>query len=179
MTRWRRFSTIIVGLLTILAAFVIFLLDDAYKYIILILGLSMLVSGLRYLFYYGRMARHMVGGKIMLVIGAVFISFGLFTLNLSDEPLIYLILYLLGFHAFSGLINLLRALEARQYDAPSWKLTFATGIVNILVAIASPVWGILFKSPDTLTLIYCLGLIYSGIIRIITALRRTAIVYIQ
>ena len=179
MSRVKRVTNIIRGLLLILAAPIIFVLNHGYRIIIVCLGLSLTIAGIQYLYYYFHMARHMVGGKIMLVIGAVFFSFGMFTLNLSDEALIYLILYLLCFHAFTGLVSILRALEARQYDAPSWKLTFSTGIINILVAVAAPVWGILFKSPDTLVLIYCLGLIYSGCIRIISALRKTAIVYIQ
>ena len=179
MSRFRRFSSVMTGLIMILAAVLIFIFDNAYSLIILVLGLYMTFSGISYIVYYLRMARHMVGGKIMLVIGTIFLAFGLFTLNLSDEPLIYLILYLLGFHAFTGLVSLLRAMEARHYDSPSWKLTFTTGIVNILVAIAAPVWGIIFKSPSVLIAIFCLGLVYAGVIRIITAFRKTEIVYIQ
>ena len=50
------------------------------------------------------------------------------------------------------------------------------GIVNIVILICCFIFR---DSPITLANLYCAGLGYSGILRIINAFRRTEIVYIQ
>jgi uncharacterized membrane protein HdeD (DUF308 family) len=84
-------------------------------------------------------------------------------------------LYLAGLHGFSGFIDIMRAIESKKMNA-SWKLNISHGIINVLIALLCLVF---LKTVWVATLCYSLGLIYSGIIRIIQAFRRTAIVYIQ
>ena len=173
-----RIRNVLIGILMILLSLVMLVLEPEVGFLIaaVILSVALLVTGIRLLFYYFTMARHMVGGKIQLYVGLIVLDFGIFTMTLTHVPHIYLILYMLGAHAFGGVINILRALEARRNAASSWKLKFSQGVVNLLVAVLC-----LFSLGSTrlLVILYCMGLLYSAIVRIISAFRKTAIVYIQ
>ena len=179
MTTLARLSNFISGLIIIL--FSILLASSVGKglsFIIFILGVSLLLTGIRYLNYYFRMGRHMVGGKLMLFIGLIYFDFGLVSIGMQDSHPAIIVIYLLGFHAFSGLMDVLRALEARQYTGASWKLKMTNGIVNIIIAFTAFFAGVFLKSPFILVEVYSIGLLYAGIMRIVTAFRRTAIVYV-
>ena len=58
----------------------------------------------------------------------------------------------------------------------SWKFNTLYGVVSILIAIACLVYR---DKPAILCRVYCIGLGYSGIMRLVNAFRRTEIVYIQ
>ena len=118
----------------------------------------------------------MVGGLIALFAGVFLIDFGILSISLADEARIYIFLYLAGWNAFSGLISLLRAWESYRNKGRSWILNTLYGIVNIVILICCFIFR---DSPTTLATLYCVGLGYSGILRIINAFRRTEIVYIQ
>lgn len=148
-------------------------------FIIAILSISLTLYGIRTLIYYFSMARHMVGGRGILYLGVVILDFGIFTMTIADNPTSFVIIYLLAIHLFSGLVDILRALEAKRISAPSWKFKFSSGVVNIVVAIAAFVFGTFLKSLDVIVYIYAAGLIYAAISTIITAFRKTAIAYIQ
>lgn len=55
----------------------------------------------------------------------------------------------------------------------------AYGITNILLAIAVVISGIVSSQIRVAVWIYSIGIIYSSILRLITAFRKTEIVYIQ
>ena len=177
MGKFERVRNVLIGILTIVVSLVMLLLEPEISFLIaaIILSFSLLGMGIRLLIYYFAMARHMVGGKIQLYVGLIVLDFGIFTMTLTDVPHLYLILYLLGTHAFGGVIDILRALEAKR-NGSSWKLKTSQGAVNLIVAILC-----LFSLGSTklLVVLYCLGLFYSAVIRIISAFRKTAIVYIQ
>ena len=178
MTKLQRFESILSGLAIILASLLIFWLPDpeyGILVVVLILIFSLLFSGLRCLVYYLTMARHMVGGKAMLYVGILRLDLVAFTLTLTDVPRIYVVLYVLSYHAFSGVVGILRGLEAKKLEAPSWRLKTLTGVVNILIAAAC---GIFIHSGKLVIWLYCAGLLYSGCVRIVSAFRRSAIVYI-
>lgn len=143
-----------------------------------LLSFGLIVFGARKLVYYFTMARHMVDGRSILYLGVIAFDFGIFTLSIADQHGVFIVLYLLGAYAFSGLIDILRAREARQFDAPSWKLSLAEGIVNIGVAVLAVVFGFVLGNMRSLTLIYAAGLIYSALLNLLSAFRKTAIVYI-
>ena len=84
--------------------------------------------------------------------------------------------YLLGFHAFAGLVNVLRALEAKRYKSSSWRINMAQGVASILTAL---ICMIFYRNETLLVYCYCAGMIYSAALRIYSAFRRTAVVYIQ
>lgn len=176
MTKLQRIKSFFSGLISL--AFSILILwdhDKGFELIMVVLGFSMVIRGIHSLVYYFTMARYMVGGKYSLYLGIIMFDFGVFTLAMSDIPRIYIVLYLMACNAFSGVIDIMRGLEARSYEG-SWKLNTAHGIVNIIIAIACCVF---ISSKRILVYIYAAGLIYSSIIRIINAFRRSAIVYIQ
>ena len=177
MGKLGRIRNVFIGILMLLLSLIMLLLkpEDAFLIAAIILSLALLITGIRLLVFYFTMARHMVGGKIQLYVGLIVLDFGIFTMTLTKIPHLYLILYLLGTHAFGGVINILRALEAKRNGAP-WKLKLSQGVVNLIVAVLCM---FSLESTKLLVILYCLGLIYSALVRIISAFRRTSIVYIQ
>ncbi|MBO5556000.1 MAG: hypothetical protein J5927_02340 [Oscillospiraceae bacterium] len=179
MTLTKRAGKILGALLTASGALLLFKLgEDGLLLVSLILSVSLIVIGLRNLIFYFSMARHMVNGKSLLIIGVISLDLGLFTLSITrfQGPLIAL--YLLGAYAFAGVVDILRAREARQQEAPAWKFSLAEGIANIGFAAAAFVFGLLLGNMRDLTLIYAVGLLYSAFLNLLSAFRRTAIVYI-
>lgn len=177
MTKWQSVKSILSGVLMILVGVLIILKPEAgYPLAIAIISLGLMLDGLRALIYYFTMARHMVGGKQLLFRGVILLDIGFFPLTLSQVPELGLLLYLVIVHAFSGGVDILRALEARKFGAPSWRLKLAYGAANVVLAVLC-----LFclKNTTLLVYIYGAGLIYSAILRIVSAVRKTAIVYIQ
>lgn len=179
MTIFQRFRGVIIGLGTILLGLVmIFGGENVYGLIINILGLVLLFTGLRYLIYYFRTGRFVVGGRMLLYLGIIMFDFGIFTMSLTDEPLVIVVIYLIAFYAFAGLIDILRAFEAKKQGAP-WKSKLFLGIIEVAVAGLSLYFGLVLRSPDDVVIVYGCGLLVSGIMRIVNSFRRTAIVYIQ
>lgn len=162
----------------IFAAIVLILIQDERKYMIVIavLAVGLAIKGIKDIIFYFTMARHMVGGKMILFQGVVVTDFAILTGSLSNVPKIYVLLYLVGVHAFSGAVEILRAMEARRTVEGPWKMKMSHGIVNLMLATACLIF---IKHINTAVFIYGLGLIYSGVIQIISAFRRTAFVVIE
>lgn len=180
MNKMQRIRDVLLGLIMILGSLVMALVPgDGLKIALGILGISLFVMGIRYIVYYRTMARHMIGGRSILIIGVILLDFSLLTASMQNVPLAYIVVYLLGIYAFSGVIDILGAFEAKGYGATSWRFKLATGIINVLIALAALLCGLILRSHDDVVYIYCAGLFYSGLTRIITAFRKTAIVYIQ
>ena len=183
MSSGQRIKNILIGALIILGAVILIIFpEDGILITAAILSLSLFFYGIKTLIYYLTMARHMVGGRIMLYLGIIVLDLGMFTMMLTNIPRdqdnekMYIALYLVVVYAFSGAIDILRALEAKKYSAPSWKFSLISGVINVVVAILCIVF---IGSSDMIVYLYCAGLIYSAIVRIVTAFRKTAIVYIQ
>ncbi len=178
MTLTQRIKKILFGLLIIgvaigLAAFDS---DDKYLFVIYVLALGLAIKGIKDIVFYFRMARHMVGGKMILFQGVVVLDFALLTASLSDVPKVYILLYLVGIHAFSGAIETLRAMESRRTVEGPWKMKLGHGLVNFALALACLIY---IKHTNIAVLIYCLGLIYSGVLHVLGAFRRTAFIVIK
>lgn len=179
MTLAKRIGKILRAAVLCLTAWVMFRMgEDGFLLVSLLLSLALVVFGARNVIYYFSMARHMVGGRRILYIGVIALDFGVFTLSVSDNRGMFIVLYLLAAHAFAGVVDVMRAREARQLESPSWRLSLAEGIANIGVAAASATAGIFLGDMRALTLIYAAGLLYSALLDLISAFRRTAIVYI-
>jgi hypothetical protein len=153
--------------------------EEFYGVIIAVLGLLLFFTGLRYIIYYFRTGRFMVGGRMILFIGVILFDFGLFTMTLHDEPRIIVVIYMIAFYAFAGLIDLLRAVEAKKFQAGAWKMKLMIGIVEMSVAAIALYFGLIIRSPKYVVLVYSLGVMFSGLMRIANSFRRTAVVYIQ
>lgn len=176
MTTFQRVESVLSGIIMLICSgLMMYSPKDGYLIVALFLSVSLIFIGLKYTFFYFTMARHMVGGKAMLFLGIIALDFGMFTASLSDFPRIYVLIYLLTIHLFSGIINILRSLEAMRLGATSWRLDFAHGLVNILMV----VFCILFvKSTRVLVFVYCLGLINSSCIRIVSGFRKSDVVQV-
>ena len=143
-----------------------------------LLSLTMLLSGVQTLLYYVSMARHMVGGRMQLYQGVILLDMGMFTLSLVDEPRLYIILYLLGIHAFAGLVDILRGLEARRNGGPNWRWKTAYGGINLAIGVLALGCAFFQGSVRMVTMLYAGGLVYAALLQITSLFRRTAIVYI-
>ncbi len=123
---------------------------------------------------------------LLMILGAVlvlylgengFLLIALF-LCVSLVPHVFIVLYILGINAFSGIVDILRALEARKLQSPSWRMNLAAGIVSIVFALAAGVSGLVMKDMEVTTIIFVIGVFWSAAAKLISAFRRTAIVYI-
>ena len=176
MNRFRRIEETAAGIIMIVAAIVMLAAPkEGYPLIIAILSVAFAARGIRQLIFYFTMARFMVGGRMTLYTGIILLDFGVFTGTLTDVPHIYVLLYLVAINAFSGMVEVLRALESRRYGS-GWRLKMSHGVLNILMAVACFVF---IKQAGTAVIIYGIGLVYSSVMRIISAWRKTKFVYIQ
>ena len=177
MTRFQRFENIIIGLVMLLSGIVMTVdPEDGFPFIAMLLVLSMLFTGIRTLAFYFSMARFMVGGRSILFAGVFILDFSLYAASLTDEPRVFILVYLVMFHAFYGVVNLLKGILERRTGVASWRTGILQGTGNLIILMAS----ILFlRSEKILVWIYCAGLFYTAAVRIITGFRRTDMVYIQ
>lgn len=176
MTNFQRVKEILKGIVILLCSYLMVRLPTYGFYIIaLILCVTMLVRGLSSLIYYITMARHMVGGKLQLYKGIIMIDIGLFFLNVDNMPELFLVIYLLISNLISGVIDVMRAMEARRLESGSWKLNMATGLISMISGLAC---AFCLGRQNVLVYIYAAGLFYTGCLHIAAAFRRSAIVYI-
>ena len=63
-----------------------------------------------------------------------------------------------------------------QLEIGDWKLKLFHGILNVAVSAGC---FIFINNPGVAVLVYGIGLVYSGILRIISAFRKTTFVYIR
>ncbi|MCR5054127.1 MAG: DUF308 domain-containing protein [Lachnospiraceae bacterium] len=177
MSKTQRISSFFTGLLMMAAAvFMTVYPEEGYILIIVILSLGLMIRGIRSIIYYITMGIHMVGGRRSLYSGILILDLGLFTANLSDVPRIYVLLYLLGIHLFSGLVDMLNAMDERKLGAGHWRLKLSSGIVNIFIGLSCLIF---IRYANSVVYIYCLGLFYNGIMKMVDAFRKTSMVYIQ
>ncbi len=178
MNGFQRVKGVLFGLLMLIVAilFILFPSDEMYMAIVGILSLGLAIAGLKDIIFYFKMARHMIGGKMILIQGVIILDFALITGSLANVPKIYILLYLIGIHAFSGVVEILRAMESKRSVEGPWKMKFFHGLVNFALALACL---LLIRKAHTALLIYSLGLIYSAIVRIFSAFRRTSFILIE
>lgn len=158
---------------------VVIFTDIGYLLALTTMGFSLLVYAIKTLIFYGRMARHMVGGKSMLYTGVIALDLAVFTLSMSSMPPAYLVLYLVAVYAFTGVINILRGIEAKKFGSNAWIIKFIAGLIYIFIAVAAVVSGLLFRSLTIPVSLYGSGIISAGITRLVSAFRKTEVVYIQ
>ncbi|MBR5116761.1 MAG: hypothetical protein IK096_06820 [Lachnospiraceae bacterium] len=176
MTVAQRIENFVIGgVMLILGAALLSQDADAYPAIVSLYCLALELQGIRLIWYYFAMARHMVGGRSILYRGVLFINFGVFTGTLLSVPQIYILAYLTGTLAFSAVIDLLRANEARGIRGP-WKLKTFQGAVKLLIAL---ICLIFMHSPALVVDIFSVGFIFSALMRIVNACRRTPVITIS
>ncbi len=180
MTRAKRIIDVMSGLVMLAAGVAFFFanVDSSVIAMLVLLQLGMTIRGIRAFCYYLTMARYMVGGKSVLYRSFILLDLGTLAGALIGHNMIYAVIYLAVLHVFIGAVSIFRANESRSYGA-QWKLKMAYGVTNVLMAIAVVVGSTVFKQPVITIYIYGAGLIYTAVLRIASAFRRTRIVYIQ
>lgn len=177
MTKWQRIQKLLGGVLTLLLAPLLLLDPEAgCVIIVMVLGFSAALKGVRMLLYFASMARHMVGGKTILYQGFILLDFGLFTLSIADIPSRFIMLYLLLGYLFYGLIGVLRAMEIRKQAMGSWRFKLLISAGDIALGITCLVK---LNSANWATAVYCLGVIWSALGRIVSACRPNQRVYVN
>ncbi len=178
MTGFQRVKRVLFGLCMLVVAviFILFPSDETYMFVVSFLALGLAISGIKDILFYFFMARHMVGGKMILIQGVIVLDFAMITGSLADVPKIYILLYLIGIHAFSGVVEVLRAMEAKKTVDGPWKLKISHGMVNFGLAVACLIF---IRHSNTALMIYSIGLIYSAVVRILSAFRKTSFILIN
>ncbi len=178
MTGFQRVKRVLFGLcmLAVAVIFILFPSDETYMFVVSFLALGLAIAGIKDILFYFFMARHMVGGKMILIQGVIVLDFAMITGSLADVPKIYILLYLIGIHAFSGVVEVLRAMEAKKTVDGPWKLKISHGMVNFGLAVACLIF---IRHSNTALMIYSIGLIYSAVVRILSAFRKTSFILIN
>lgn len=178
MNSVQRIRKFISGLFMLLGSFLLITEPEGGFYIIaVILSISLTIDGIKSLIYYFAMARNMVGGKSIFYKALIMIDLGIFTFTAINIPKIYLVCHLLISHGFSGIVDMLRAMEDKRLEAPSWRMSFLYGLGNLLVAVTA-LRCVFNQSSWMVVYIYSAGLAYSAVMQMVSSFRKTAIVYI-
>lgn len=177
MSKLHRFNYVVEGLFMLLYAILLIIQPtQAYAAILGILGLSMIVYGINQFIYYLRLARYMVGGILILCKALIILNFGLEALYLTNVHKMYIMIYFAAGLAFTGIVDILRALETKKVDGKGWKLKFIQGVITIVVSIIGLIFG---ASTNAVVYFFSFGLISSALTKISEAFRKTDIIYIQ
>ena len=166
----KRILHILIGIGLILVAVLLVLFEELGPVIIaLIVGISMLIFGIRCFVAYFTKFRYMVGGRNQLYIGILSLDLGLLLGSASSGSTFLILLYLLGIRLVTGVIDLLRALEAKKHNSP-WVIKLIAGIISLGTVILGVIY---FRDPETVVDIFCIGLVISAVEHFITAFRKS------
>ena len=176
MNKAQRILKILAGLLQLIGAIIIVMMpENGLLLILLILSLTFAFYGIKDIIRYFAMTRFMVGGRQILISGVIVLNFGIFSASLASASGLYISLYLIGMYAFYGVVDILRAREAKALQSDHWKLRMIGGAVKILIGIGCAVY---MRSETTLTVFYAVALVYSALYTIFSAFRRTSVIYV-
>ena len=177
MTKLQRAGSMITGVLMILFSLLLIIdMKHNYIYVVAALTIVMTFSAIRMLWYYFTSARLMVGGKRILYRGIIFLDLAIFTGSLTDVPLIYIVLYLVAFNGFAGIVDMGLAINAKRANSPTWKLKLSAGVVELGMALLCLCF---IHNINVAVYVYAIGVAYAGLVRIISAFKKTEVVYIQ
>ena len=180
MTKIQRFNSFIGGFLTVVFGWFLYGLPYmGIDLITLAMTVTLLFTGIKSLYYYATMSRHMVGGKQSLFYGLILTDLGICTYMMQSLPLVCVMIYLLVIYSFYGATDIMVALQARKMKSRSWRIKLMTGIGNLSLGILAIYFGLTDDDVFRVVYIYAIGMAYTGIMRMANAFRRTAVPYIQ
>ena len=177
MSKLSRIKNITIGIVVIAMSVGMLLFPSTGYYMAtLILGVALLISGIKQFIYFFSMGIHMIGGKVILYRALITIDLSFFILSIKGIGQRYMMVYFVIYYLFSGIIIIFRAHESRKAEAGFWKWKLVNGIIKVAVAIMCIICN---NSPDVMLYVICFGLMISAVTRIGMALKKTAIIYIQ
>ena len=177
MSKSRRIWNIIYAVISIHAALLLILIpEEAFIFIAAAVGIWLMWRGLKYLFYYLTQANKMVGGKRILLVGLFLFDFGVFATSIIDQAQAILIIYIVAVHLVASIVNLIRTIGNKKDGNPGWWIDLAQFIGNVAQVVLCLVF---IKHVEIPVYLYCMGEIYSNVIKIISSCKKTAIVYVQ
>jgi uncharacterized membrane protein HdeD (DUF308 family) len=177
MSGFQRFNAALSGFfLLIVSAIMIFHSDSGYSVVLALLTLSLLLGAVRQIHYYIIMARFMVGGWRILLQGVIVFDIAIVTASMVNIPGKIVMIYLIVLNIFNGVIDILKARETKKAEGGSWKIQYVAGCIEFVISAAALVF---INSLRAAVIVYCTGLVYSGILKIISAFRKPEVVYIQ
>ncbi len=176
MTKLQRVGSALLSLLMI-ACGVTLLLEprNGLLFVVSILGIAIVLYGVKMLVYYVRMAHHMAGGLAVLFIAIIAIDVGIFAVAVIDNPHLALALYLICFNLVTGVLSIARGVESKLFGSP-WALHVLHGLVNLVLAGLCVAF---IHSDEILIWVFCIGLFYNAGARLVQAFKPTEIIYIQ
>ena len=145
----------------------------------MVFSIILTVTGIRFLVYYFTMARFAVGGKIMLFIGMIVLDAGLLITSIVLANGMVLLYFLQFIYGIYGVLDIVQGIQAKRNGAPMWKYTMINGAINITIVVFAFICLNITRSEAMLLYILCAGMLYMAANRIISAFRKTAVVYIQ
>lgn len=176
MTIWQKLKNVLSAVFMILIGMEMLIFwEKAYMIIIGVFSLTLEIMGISKIIFYFSMARYMVGGRNILFRGILFFDFGIFTGSLVWVPKGYVLVYLAGTLAFSGVVNIIGASEAKRIES-SWRFKTFQGIVKILFAISCLIF---LRSEVRVVDICAIGFILSALMSIASTFRRHQVITIE
>ena len=176
MTSFQRIKNIALSALMI-ACCVVLLLDpeDGVAIVAVVLGIAIVLYGVRKLVYYITMARHMTGGLSVLFIAVIATDIGIFAAAVISSPQLAIALYLISYNLLAGVLSIARGVESKLFGSP-WVMHVVFGLIDIALAILCVSF---IDSDEILIWVFCFGLFYSACVRLVSVFRPTEIIYIQ
>lgn len=177
MSKFDRIKNIIIGIAVIvISVYMLAVPSTGYYMATLILGVVLLINGIKQFIYFFSMGIHMIGGKMILYRALITMDLSFFILTIGGIGQRYMMVYFIIYYLFAGIIIIFRAYESRKAEAGFWKWKLMLGIVKVTVAFMCIIYN---NSEDVMLYLLCFGLIISAVARIGVALKKTAIIYIQ
>lgn len=177
MSKFNRIKNIIIGIAIIMVSISMLVFSGiGYYMATVILGVVLLINGIKQFVYFLSMGIHMIGGKMILYRALITLDLSFFILSIKGIGQRYIMAYFVIYYFFAGIITIFRAYESRKAEAAFWKWKLITGIIKVTVSIMCIINN---NSEDVMLYLMCFGLIVSAITRIGMALKKTAIIYIQ
>ena len=177
MTKVRRIFKIIGAVLLIhIALFLMLIPQIALQLIAVMFSVILIFYGLKFILFYLSHASHMVYGKWFILLGLLLFDIGVFASLMQNQSKLITIVYIAGAHLVGAILRLIRAVGNKKDNNPGWIIDCMQSIGNFIQVAVCIIFSQYVEVP---VFIYCSGLIYSAILQIIQACKRTAIVYVQ
>ena len=179
MSKFSRVLNVLKSLLMIIIGAVI-LFDTGepdFNYIVVccILGLVITFRGFEKLFFYFASARHMVGGKRILINSIINIDLGLLSFLVLLENQTLAILYMISIFILLGAIDVLRSFEIKKNGSKTWIFKLIKGILTIAIG---AVCAVFIRSNATFFIVFGCAWIILAVEGLISAFSKSAVTYI-